>query len=467
MKYLILLLLLVSNFSYAEQQAFIPQNQAQLSFAPLVKKTAPAVVNIYTKKKVVVRNMMPFFNDPLFRHFFGDRLNGDRHSERMVNSLGSGVIIKQDGLIVTNNHVIQDSDEIIVILPDRREFNAKIILSDKKYDLAMLKIDPKSEKLPYLELFDSDNLEVGDMVLAIGNPFGVGQTVTHGIISAPARTPGVGMSEKFFIQTDAAINPGNSGGALVNMEGKLVGINTAIFSSSGGSNGVGFATPAKLVENVMGNIDTASGLGKIVRPWFGAAVERVTKDIADSIGVKFPRGVIIKQIFKGSPADNAGLKQGDVIISIGGHLIEDEQSLHFRVATANIGQKLIITIIRKGDEITKEIIMTAPVEIPARDIRKISSGNNPFAGVTIANLSPALCEELGLDLSEQGVIVMAVDEESFASRYGILKNDHILAVNNDKITSTSQLIKNLKASGDEGWEILLKRDGKLIRLLAR
>src|SRR5215469_265713 len=271
----------------------------RLSFAPIVKQAAPAVVNVFSRR-VVRTSASPFADDPFFRRFFGDRSPFGIPQERVQNSLGSGVVIDPDGIIVTNHHVIQEGQEITVVLSDRREFEAKVLRSDERTDLAVLKIDPKGERLPTLEIGDSDALQVGDLVLAIGNPFGVGQTVTSGIVSAVART-NIGISDyRFFIQTDAAINPGNSGGALVSMDGRLVGINTAIFArDGGGSIGIGFAIPANMVRSVIANLNG----DKIVRPWFGASGQNVTADIANSLGLPHPTGVLLADVYPGSPAE--------------------------------------------------------------------------------------------------------------------------------------------------------------------
>ncbi|PCI44922.1 MAG: serine protease, partial [Alphaproteobacteria bacterium] len=291
--------------------------EVQLSYAPVVKRAAPAVVNIYTKRVVRTRSYSPFANDPFFQRFFGDRLGG-RPRERIQRSLGSGVIVGEDGVIVTNHHVVEGADEITVALSDRREYDAEIILDDEKADLAILRINTGGEKLPTLKFSDSDTVEVGDLVLAIGNPFGVGQTVTSGIVSALARTQVSGQDYQFFIQTDAAVNPGNSGGALIGMNGELIGINTAIFSRSGGSNGIGFAIPANMVRHV---VSSALMGGELVRPWFGGGGQAVTSDIAESLGFDRPGGILVDDIYAGGPADKAGLEQGDVILSIDGKLV--------------------------------------------------------------------------------------------------------------------------------------------------
>ncbi|HKF70352.1 MAG TPA: trypsin-like peptidase domain-containing protein, partial [Stellaceae bacterium] len=285
----------------------------RLSFAPIVKQAAPAVVNVFSRR-VVRTSASPFADDPFFRRFFGNRSPFGLPQERVQNSLGSGVIIDPDGLIVTNHHVIQEAQEITVVLSDRREFEAKVLRSDERTDLAVLKIDQKGERLPTLELGDSDALQVGDLVLAIGNPFGVGQTVTSGIVSGLARTA-IGISDfRSFIQTDAAINPGNSGGALVDVDGKLVGINTAIYSRSGGSIGIGFAIPTSMVRAVVEGAKT----GKLIaRAWLGATGQPVTAEIAQAAGLDRPRGALVKEVVAESPAAQAGIRPGDVIVAIG------------------------------------------------------------------------------------------------------------------------------------------------------
>ena len=279
--------LLLADFPAAAQSPAVPTSREliHLSFAPVVKKVAPAVVNVFSRRVVrTAEGPAALFNDPLFRRFFGNRLPMGMPRERVENSLGSGVILDAAGFIVTNHHVIKDAQEVLVVLADRREFEAKIVLADEHADLAVLRIDAHGEKLPALQLGDSDALEVGDLVLAIGDPFGVGQTVTSGIVSGLART--IGANDfRSFIQTDAAINPGNSGGALVDLDGRLVGINAAIFSQSGGSIGIGFAIPASLVRGVL---QAAVSGRKITRPWLGATGQGVTAEIAQSLGLPRP-----------------------------------------------------------------------------------------------------------------------------------------------------------------------------------
>ena len=307
---LILSLAVLAPFApQAHAQTAVPQSAAQikLSFAPIVKEAAPAVVNVYARRVVAQRQVSPFFNDPFFRRFFGDQGGFGAPRQRVERSLGSGVIISSDGIIITNHHVIKDADEVRVALADRREFDCDIVLDDERTDLAVLRIKDGSGDFPHLKFGDSDKLEVGDIVLAIGNPFGVGQTVTQGIVSAVARTH-VGVSDyQFFIQTDASINPGNSGGALVDMSGNLVGINSAIYSRSGGSNGIGFAIPVNMVKLIA---DAARHGGTVRRPWIGASMQAVTADIAEGMGLDRPRGVLVTRIAKASPAAKAGLKVG-------------------------------------------------------------------------------------------------------------------------------------------------------------
>src|SRR5271156_6175255 len=309
----------------AAQQRQVPASSAQLqlSYAPVVQRVAPAVVNVYASH--VVENQNPFMADPFFRQFFG---GGGMPREMVQRSLGSGVLVDASGLIVTNYHVIEGASDVKIALADKREFAADIVLKDQRSDLAVLRIKGSSERFPTLEFANSDELQVGDVVLAIGDPFGVGQTVTHGIVSAVARTQ-VGISDyQFFIQTDAAINPGNSGGALVDMNGRLVGINSAIYSRSGGSQGIGFAIPANMVRVVVGS--AKGGSATVRRPWLGATLQSLTKDIAETMGLQLPSGALVANVVPGSPAARAGLKTGDLIVSIDGIDVDDPNGFDYR-----------------------------------------------------------------------------------------------------------------------------------------
>ncbi|MBI2719169.1 MAG: DegQ family serine endoprotease [Rhizobiales bacterium] len=439
-------------------QATVPESQGQirLSFAPVVKNTAPAVVNVYAQQLVAQRDM-GLFDDPFFRQFFGGEGGFGAPRERVQNSLGSGVIVDPMGLIITNNHVVQGGTSIRVVLADNREFPAKLLLTDERTDLAVLKIEAADEKLPALAMGDSDNLQVGDLVLAIGNPFGVGQTVTSGIVSALARTD-VGISDyQFFIQTDAAINPGNSGGALVNLAGELVGINTAIFSRSGGSIGIGFAIPVNMVKTVVRSAETGQA---VKRPWLGAELQDVTQEIADSLGFARPEGALIVSLHAESPLAKAGLKRGDVVLAIEGKPVENARELGYRVATQPIGSTPIIEYQRGGKRTETAITLIAAPESVARQ-ELLIGGTTPLTGVVAANLSPAVADELGLKADSTGVAITAI-KGGPAQRF-FRKGDIIRAVNGTAIDTTATLKKAL-TSVPGYWEIAVDRGGQLLKL---
>lgn len=459
--FFVFLFLIGAPLSFAEANKKIPQTreQVQLSYAPLVKRVAPAVVNIYTAKTVQARQTVPLFNDPFFQQFFGQDfgMQFDVPKKRVQNSLGSGVIMSADGKIVTNHHVIEGADEIKVVLADQREYSAKLIGSDEKTDLALLQVNPEGEKLPFIEFRNSDDVEVGDLVLAIGNPFGVGQTVTSGIVSALSRSH-TGMSEvSAFIQTDAAINPGNSGGALITMDGRLVGINTAIFSKSGGSLGIGFAIPSNLVQVVIAGLNEGKGL---VRPWLGASGQDVDVDIAASLGLKTPGGVLINEIIPGSPAGKGGARVGDVIRAVNGHIIRDSGDLRYRIATLGTGGEATLTLWRNGKLIDRNVALIAPPEIPPRNTTEFN-GPHPLNGATLANLSPALASELGVNGATSGVIVMGIRKGKTAHRLGFRPGDRVMAVNDRKVNSVKQL-KDLMNQNVASWKISIDRNGKIL-----
>ena len=430
-----------------------PETAGDLSatFAPVVKRVAPAVVNVYAK--TIVRN--PYAGDPFYEEFYGPQ------QDRTQNSLGSGVIVRDDGLIVTNNHVIDGADELIVVLADRREFEATVQLADARTDIALLKVDTKGEKLPSVPMRDSDRAEVGDLVLAIGNPFGVGQTVTLGIVSAVART-NVGISDyQSFIQTDAAINPGNSGGALVTADGQLIGINTAIFSRSGGSIGIGFAIPSNMVR---ATIDGAGEGGKIARAWLGAETQELTQDIAASLGLDRPQGVIVRSVYPGGPADAAGIKTGDVIWKIDGFEVNDPAAVRYRIATTGLGKVAKLEGPKDGQWVTWDVTLAAP---PDGDRTTITlDGRNPMQGAQVANLTPAFADELGIpDMS--GVVVLGVERRSIARRYNFRPGDIIVEVNNTKIDNVKALDAQMQAGEQQGWRIVVKRAGTLYTIEVR
>ena len=440
----------------AAQERRVPESlgQLQLSFAPIVQRAAPAVVNVYAAR--VVQNRNPFFDDPFFRQFFG----GGMPREQVQRSLGSGVIIDPSGLIVTNFHVIKDADEVKVALSDKREFDAAIVLKDQRSDLAVLRIKDARERFPTLEFGDSDRLQVGDVVLAIGDPFGVGQTVTHGIVSAVARTE-VGVSNyQFFIQTDAAINPGNSGGALVDMSGRLIGINTAIYSRSGGSQGIGFAIPSNMVRVV---VASAKGGSKAVqRPWLGAKLQQVTPDIADSLGLKRPSGALVASVAANSPAAHAGIRTGDVIVSVDGTEVDDPNAFDYRFATKPLGGTAQVALIRQGRESVVAVALQPLPETP-RDEVEIKSAS-PFRGATVANLSPALADELRLDPQTSGVVITAIANGSTAQAIGFQPGDVIVDVNNEKVAKTADL-ERISNARNRSWRVTFRRGGQQISVM--
>ena len=456
----VLLAAFATSPAAAQQQRVVPESAPAMkqSFAPVVKRAAPAVINVYVSRKVK-QIVSPFADDPFFSRLFGDNFGIPR--ERIQNSLGSGVLVSPDGLAVTNNHVIQGSGEaeITVALSDGREFPAKVILKDEKTDLVVLRLDAQGVTFPAIDFSDSDSLEVGDIVLAIGDPFGVGQTVTSGIVSALARTQ-VGISDyQFFIQTDAAINPGNSGGALVDMDGHLVGINTAIFSRSGGSHGIGFAIPSNMVRLV---VQAALQGGTVQRPWFGASLQPVTSDLAESLGLDRPGGALIKGVYAKGLAARAGLKAGDVVVSIDGKRVQDPQALQYRFVTKGLGGAAELGIMRHGQAMTAKVPMVAAVEDPPRDERDVD-GRNPLVGAKVANLSPAVAEELGIEEEGPGVVVLDVKPNTPAARLGVKRGDLVIVLNNNKVTSVAGLVKALGAS-PEGWRLSFQREGQVYNL---
>ena len=445
----------------AAQQRAVPESAVAMkqSFAPVVKRAAPAVVNVYVRHRVE-QMVSPFFDDPFFGRLFGERLGVPR--ERIQNSLGSGVLVSPEGVVVTNNHVIQGSGdtEITVALTDGREFPAKVILKDEQTDLAVLRLDGGGVRFSSIEFSDSDSLEVGDLVLAIGDPFGVGQTVTSGIVSALARTQ-VGISDyQFFIQTDAAINPGNSGGALVDMNGRLVGINTAIFSKSGGSHGIGFAIPSNMVRLV---VQSALKGGKVQRPWLGAALQTVTPDIAESLGLATPSGALVAKVHAKGPAAKAGLKAGDVVVSVDDKPVQNPQAFQYRFVTKGIGGAAELGVLRKGQQVKTSITLIAPVEDPPRDARDLQ-GRHPLTGCTVANISPAVAAEVGIDDDmRDGVVVLDVKDKTPAARLGVKRGDIVVGVNNEKVKSVGQLVAALDAA-DGGWRLQVERAGRVFNL---
>jgi Do/DeqQ family serine protease len=439
--------------SASGQDKLVPPSKeaALFSFASIVKRTAPAVVNVYVREKT--RAFVSPYYDEYRRYYSG------MPEERMQKSLGSGVIVSADGVVITNAHVIKvaGTAEISLVLHDKRELNAKVLLSDEKTDIAVLRIEAGDGRFPRLEFADSDVAEVGDMVLAIGNPFGVGQTVTSGIISAVGRTKVTASDTQAFIQTDAAINPGNSGGALVDMSGHLVGINTAIFTRSGGSQGIGFAIPSNLVKLV---VESAVSGRKLERPWLGAKLESITREMAEQLRLERVAGALVMRLQDKSPAAEAGLLAGDVIVAVDGHVVDDARAVHYRLTTRGVGNRSALDVIRKG-KATKLEVALRPVPSAALGARDLA-GAHPFDGARVGNILPGMSEELGVD-DDQGAVVLAVRSRSTAARLGFRPGDVVLQVGRDRIGSVADLERALNQRQNL-WFVMVKRGQQVLQL---
>ena len=448
------------------KMSIVPQSKQEvtLSFAPIVKQVAPSVINIFTKR-IVSRNVSPFAGNPLFSQLFP---NIGVPQQRLEGALGSGVIVDAEGLAVTNAHVVRGANEITIALSDGREFPAKVVLQDDASDLAILKIDTQGEKLPAARLQTSEGLEVGDLVIAIGNPFGVGQTVTSGIISALARSSMNINDYNFFIQTDAAINPGNSGGPLVSMSGGVIGINSAIYSKDGGSLGIGFAIPSEMISTVLSaeKSGQVSKAGEIMHPWIGLTAQDVTSDIAASLGLKTPSGALISDIHEASPAISAGLKQGDVVTGINNHSIRDASEMRFRLATLGLGEKAEITYKRGGEEHKTTLQSITPPDSPPRNEVNIT-GKNPLEGAIVSNINPAVEVELGLkNAPPKSVVIKAVTPNTLSARV-VNVGDIIVAINGNRITSPEQVQEELKHMTRQGWILKIISGGQERTLMVR
>jgi Do/DeqQ family serine protease len=437
----------------AQQRVVPPSPDAlRMSYAPIVQRVTPAVVTVSAAKTVENRN--PLMDDPFFRRFFGG--GGPFGGRQEQRSLGSGVIVDAGGLVVTNNHVIDGADQVKISLADKREFQVDVVLKDPRTDLAVLRVKDGKERFPVMEFSNSDELQVGDVVLAVGNPFGVGQTVTHGIVSGVARTQ-VGISDyQFFIQTDAAINPGNSGGALVDMAGRMVGINTAIFSRSGGSQGIGFAIPANMVRVVVASAKVG---GTVKRPWLGANLQVVTPELSREFDLKRPAGAVVTNVTASSPAARAGLKAGDVIVAVGDQPVDDPNAFNYRFVTHSLGGSVPLGIVRGGRE-TKIAVALETAPETARD-EIVIKARSPFTGAKVANLSPALADELQLESSSEGVAVLEVGEGTLAQNFGFQRGDVVLSVNNAKIAKTRDLEKVAETAA-RVWRVVIQRGGQQI-----
>jgi Do/DeqQ family serine protease len=453
-----LLLLAAGDAARAQLKTPPPSREAaQYSFAPIVKRAAPAVVNVYVRSRVQTF-VSPFADDPFFRRFFGEDFG--QPQERVQNSLGSGVIVRPQGVVVTNAHVVKGggATEIKVALADRREFDAKVIMLDEKTDIAVLRIEAGDGRFPVLEFEDSDNLEVGDLVLAIGNPFGVGQTVTSGIVSAVARTEVARSDAQVFIQTDAAINPGNSGGALIDMAGRLVGINTAIFSRSGGSIGIGFAIPSNLVRIY---VESAVAGRKVERPWIGAKLDAVTRDSAESLGLQRATGALVSRIYERGPAAQAGLQTGDVIVAVDGFEVADARAAFYRLTTRGIGNSAKLDVLRKGRPQSVTVKLAEPPRGGPDDVRNLS-GRHPFDGARVSNILPGIADELRLD-EDEGVVVLSVRNGSTAARLGLKPGDVVLQVGRSRIGNVGDLERAVQ-NPQRVWQLAIRRGGKVLQL---
>ena len=448
-------------FQPAAAQVQVPASPAeiQLSFAPLVKEAAPAVVNIYAKRVVAVRSS-PFAGDPFFQGLFRDF---GTVRPQVQNSLGSGVILSSDGIVVSNYHVVGEATDIRVVMADRREYSASVILADEESDLAILKLDG-AEDLPALALRNSDDVEVGELVLAIGNPFGVGQTVSSGIVSGLARSgTASGTGRGYFIQTDAPINPGNSGGALIDVTGALIGVNTAILTRSGGSNGIGFAIPANLVARFVEQ--ARQGNTSFVRPWAGMNGQSVDADLAAALGLDRPGGIVISELHPDSAFSAAGFQRGDVILSVDGQPVNTPAEMVFRMSVAGLGAQAEVTRMRDGVAGTVPVALAAAADSPDRD-RRVMDDRSPLPGLTLVNVNPAVLAEFNLPLSTSGVIVE--DPGPFGARLGLRPGDVILAINGVETTRTAQAPDALaQAPAARGLSVDLLRGTQRLSLRSR
>lgn len=440
------------------------RDHIRLSFAPLVRKVAPAVVSI-SSKRVVTTRVNPFMNDPFFAPFFQQGFGGIPR-QRVESALGSGVIVDPSGLVVTNAHVVRGADMITVALADGREFEGKVSLADDASDLAVVQILALNESLPSAPLTSSESLEVGDLVIAIGNPFGVGQTVTSGIVSARAR-PNLDINDfNFFIQTDAAINPGNSGGPLVDMNGGIVGINTAIYSRDGGSLGIGFAIPAEMVKTVVAaERNGGADSGGVVRAWLGVRMQDMTPDIARSVGLDRPRGAMVVKVARGSPADDAGLQVGDAILAVNGRDVANAAEMHYRWATVPLGEEAAFQVWRQNRTLSLNVPARLPPDTPARN-ETLIKGRSALSGVTVAAINPRVAAEFGLPDDAEGVAIVKIDSRSSAARF-LDKGDILLSLNGRDIQQPDDVQRALSATGSRTLVLIFDRRGAVQKLLVR
>ena len=427
------------------------------SLAPLVEKTAPSVVNIFAQKVIRNRSATRYLDGSAFWRLFRDTLLFGYGQDRFESSLGSGVIVAANGVVVTNYHVIEAASGILVALPGGQVYSARVLVSDQRTDLAVLQIEAGGVALPSIAFGDSDRLKAGDQVIAIGNPFGLGQTVTSGIVSATARTSfGVG-DFRFFIQTDAAINPGNSGGALIAMDGTLVGINTAIFSTSGGSQGLGFAIPSNMAR-VM--VDSAVKGQTLVRPWIGLSSRTIVPQIAELLSLSSLHGVLVTDVFKGGPADSAGLQPGDVILAVDEFPVDDAQALRYRIATRAAGSTVQLTLERGGEFHKVPVSLQLPPNEPPRN-ESWMPNLSPLRGARVASLSPAFADEIGVDSGISGVVVLDVRVGAGAYRLGLREGDIIRDIDGRPVRTVDDLL-TFRITPFKSSRITLERAGSVL-----
>jgi serine protease Do len=430
------------------------------SISDVAQAVTPSVVNVFSERSVRAdRRLGPFFSDPFFRFFFDAPESGPQPPEsRREQSLGSGVIVSSDGLVVTNSHVVDDAEQIRVALKDGREFKAKVVGADRESDVALLRV-PDANDLPAITLADSSKLRIGDLVLAVGNPFGLGQTVTMGIVSAVGRA-NMGITDyEDFIQTDAAINPGNSGGALVDMDGHLVGINTAILSRSGGYQGIGFAIPSNMVLQVK---DALLKGGKVIRGWLGVSIQDLNEELAKALEVAPHSGVLVSDVAKNSPAAKAGIVRGDIIRALDGVKLEDSRHLRNTVALSGPGRKLRVELIHDGKAKTLEVVLG---EAPASNDKGVIATEDTglFAGVRVAELSAALREKYEIPEEVAGIVVTDIERDSAGAELGLRPGDVILQINRREVRTLDEFRKAARDSVHQAL-VLVYRDGTALFL---
>ncbi|MEM8693841.1 MAG: trypsin-like peptidase domain-containing protein [Pseudomonadota bacterium] len=456
MRRLLLSCLFFATTLWADTRVPASQAEISLSFAPLVKEAAPAVVNIYAKRITQVSRRTPFMNDPFFDRFFE---NFGQPEPRVQNSLGSGVILSSDGIVVSNYHVVGMATEISVVLTDRREYSARVLLGDEDSDLAILQLEGVQD-LPHLSLRNSDTVEVGELVLAIGNPFGVGQTVSSGIVSGLARSGGTnGGGRGYFIQTDAPINPGNSGGALIDVTGELIGINTRILSRSGGSNGIGFAIPANLVAAF---VDQAQqGNTVFERPWAGLAGQTVDAEMAAMLALPRPGGIIISGVHEASPFAQSGFAVGDVIIEVDGVTVNSPSEMVYHMSVAGEGEEVRVMRIRDGTpEIVQVSLMRAPDDPPRNTT--VMTEQTVLPGLSVEQINPAVLAELGLPIESTGVVV--ADPGPYGTRVGLRRGDVIQRVDGGTVDVPADVEQSLVRRNNRAIRMTLLRGQRRITL---